>query len=89
MEDNKFGVILLPIIYIYIYIYIYTRRYQHEYDIKTKKQKNGTGDHMRENKKHIIDWNNRNFLEIDNGWRRRRLRKLSTLTASTHTWKST
>ena len=30
---------------------------------------------MRENKKHIIDWNNRNFLEIDNDWRRRKIKE--------------
>ena len=30
---------------------------------------------MRENKKHLIDWNNRNFLEIDNDWRRRKIKE--------------
>ena len=31
--------------------------------------------HVRENKKHIFDWNNRNFLEIDNSWRRRKIKE--------------
>ena len=56
-----------------------SRRYQHEYDIKTKKKKNGIGDHMRENK-HKIDWDSRQFLEIEKDWRRRK-KKLCTLTA--------
>ena len=28
---------------------------------------------MRENKKHFIDWKNRNFLEIDKDWRRKQI----------------
>ena len=36
-----------------------SRRYQHEYDIKTKKKKNGIGAHIKEDKKHQVDWDSR------------------------------
>jgi len=52
-----------------------SRRYQHEYDIKTKKKKNGIGDHMRDNKKHLVDWDDRTFLEVEKDWRRRRIKE--------------
>ena len=54
---------------------IWFKRYQHEYDIKTKKKKDGFGDHMRENKQHLVDWNNRTFLEIDKDWRSRKIKE--------------
>ena len=65
-----------------------SRRYQHEYDIKTKKKKNGIGNHMMENKKILLIGRtgiSLRLITIGEG----RLRKLSTLTASTHRWKST
>ena len=42
-----------------------SKGYQHKHDIKTKKKKNGIGDHMREHKKHYIDWDSRKYIEIE------------------------
>ena len=30
---------------------------------------------MRENKKHLIDWDGRTFLEVEKDWRRRRIKE--------------
>ena len=66
-----------------------SRSYQHEYDIKTKKKTEWIGDHMRENKKILLIGKTGISLRLITIGEEGRLRKLSTLTASPHRWKST
>ena len=49
-------------------------KYQHEYAIKCKQSTSGLAQHLKKNKKHIIDWENRVFLDFEPHWRKRKIK---------------
>jgi len=52
-----------------------SRKYQHEYAIKCKQSTNGLAQHLKQNKKHMIDWENRVFLDFEPHWRKRKIKE--------------
>ena len=52
-----------------------TRKYQHNQDIKKKVETNGIYHHLKEHKKHKIDWDGNIFLDREAQWTRRKIKE--------------
>ena len=52
-----------------------TRKYQHNQDIKNKVETNGIYHHLKEHKKHRIDWDDNIFLDREAQWTRRKIKE--------------
>ena len=52
-----------------------TRKYQHQYAVKCNQKTNGIVQHIHNNKKHTIHWDNQKFLDFESHWRKRKIKE--------------
>ena len=52
-----------------------SRKYQHKNAIKCKRSTNGLAQHLKKNKKHMLDWENRVFLDFEPQRRKRKIKE--------------
>jgi hypothetical protein len=52
-----------------------TRKNQHIQDVKNKIETNGIYNHLKVNKKHIIEWNKEIFLDTEAQWTKRKIKE--------------
>ena len=52
-----------------------TRKYKHQYAVKCNQKTNGFAQHIHNNKKYTIDWDNQIFLDFESHWRKRKIKE--------------